>query len=149
MALYSGWLNLDMSEYDPDVPLKDIKTNASETMLNFFLKMDPSKEWTPRDIAEYNGIGGTSPVIVGGPETVAKELQAWVEETGVTGFNVTHAIKYQDMKNFIDFAVPELQKRGLMRTQYDGPTLRENLFGQGQARLADDHPGVKYRKTKV
>lgn len=148
MARYSGWLNLDMSEYDPDVPLKDVKTNASQTMLNFFLKMDPSKEWTPRDIAEYNGIGGTSPVIVGGPEKVADELQAWVEETGVSGFNVTYAIKYQDIKNFIDFAVPELQKRGAMRTEYDGPTLRENLFGKGQTRLADDHPGAKYRRHK-
>ena len=149
MARYSGWAGLDMSTFDPDIPLKHVNTNAGQTMVDLFSKMDPTKEWTPRDIAEYIGIGGTSPVIVGGPETIAKELKAWVDETGIDGFNLGHAVQFQDIKDFVDHVVPELQKRGLMRTAYDGPTLRENLFGKGQARLADDHPGVKYRKTRA
>lgn len=147
MARYSGWTGLDMATFDPDVPLRHVKTNAGQTMVDIFSKMDPDKEWTPRDIAEYIGIGGTSPVIVGGPETVADELASWVEETGIDGFNVAHAVKYQDIKDFTEFIVPELQRRGLMRTSYDGPTLRENLFGAGQSRLADDHPGAAYRDT--
>ncbi|MGO4584620.1 LLM class flavin-dependent oxidoreductase [Arthrobacter sp. 2RAF6] len=147
MARYSGWSGLDMSTFDPDVPLRHVKTNAGQTMVDIFSKMDPDKEWTPRDIAEYIGIGGTSPVIVGGPETVADELASWVEETGIDGFNVSHAVKYQDIKDFTDFVVPELQRRSLMRTGYDGSTLRENLFGAGQARLAEDHPGAVYRDT--
>lgn len=147
MARYSGWSGLDMSTFDPDVPLRHVKTNAGQTMVDIFSKMDPDKEWTPRDIAEYIGIGGTSPVIVGGPETVANELNSWIEETGVDGFNVSHAVKYQDIKDFTDFVVPELQRRGLMRTGYDGATLRENLFGAGRMRLADDHPGAVYRDT--
>ncbi|MBT2515685.1 LLM class flavin-dependent oxidoreductase [Arthrobacter sp. ISL-30] len=145
MARYSGWSGLDMSTFDPDVPLRHVKTNAGQTMVDLFSKMDPEKEWTPRDIAEYIGIGGTSPVIVGGPETVADELAAWMEETGIDGFNVSHAVKYRDIKDFVDFVVPELQNRGLMRTEYEGSTLRENLFGAGQARLAEDHPGTSYR----
>ena len=145
MARYSGWSGLDMSTFDPDVPLRHVKTNAGQTMVDIFSKMDPDKEWTPRDIAEYIGIGGTSPVIVGGPETVADELNSWIEETGVDGFNVSHAVKYQDIKDFTVFVVPELQRRGLMRTGYDGATLRENLFGAGRTRLADDHPGAVYR----
>jgi FMN-dependent oxidoreductase (nitrilotriacetate monooxygenase family) len=145
MARYSGWSGLDMSTFDPDVPLRHVKTNAGQTMVDIFSKMDPDKEWTPRDIAEYIGIGGTSPVIVGGPETVAVELNSWIEETGVDGFNVSHAVKYQDIKDFTVFVVPELQRRGLMRTGYDGATLRENLFGAGRTRLADDHPGAVYR----
>ncbi|MEF9605839.1 LLM class flavin-dependent oxidoreductase, partial [Paracoccus sp. PXZ] len=71
MARYSGWAGLDMDTFEPDVPLKHVKTNAGQTMVDLFSKMDPSKEWTPRDIADYIGIGGTAPVIVGGPETVA------------------------------------------------------------------------------
>lgn len=149
MARYSGWAGLDMSTFDPDVPLKHVKTNAGQTMVDLFSKMDPTKEWTPRDIAEYIGIGGTSPVIVGGPETVAKELQSWVDETGIDGFNLGNAIKFQDIKDFIDNVVPELQSRGLMRTSYDGSTLRENIFGQGHVRLASDHPGAKYHKASA
>lgn len=145
MARYSGWSGLDMAEFDPDVPLKHVKTNAGQTMVDLYSKMDPSKEWTPRDIAEFNGIGAASPVIVGGPETVADELISWIEETGVDGFNLAHATKYRDIKDFTEFVVPELQRRGAMRTSYDGKTLRENVFGTGQARLANDHPGAVYR----
>jgi FMN-dependent oxidoreductase (nitrilotriacetate monooxygenase family) len=147
MARYSGWTGLDMSTFDPDVPLRHVKTNAGQTMVDIFSKMDPDKEWTPRDIAEYIGIGGTSPVIVGGPETVADELTSWMVETGIDGFNVAHAVKYQDIKDFTDYVVPELQRRGAMRTGYEGSTLREHLFGAGQSRLADDHPGAVYRDS--
>ncbi|QXI30574.1 LLM class flavin-dependent oxidoreductase [Pseudomonas vanderleydeniana] len=142
MARYSGWAGLDMSTFDPDVPLRHVKTNAGQTMVDLFSKMDPTKEWTPRDIAEYIGIGGTAPVIVGGPKKVADELVAWVEETGIDGFNLGHAVKFQDIKDFADLVVPELQRRGVMRRGYEGSTLRESLFGAGQSRLADDHPGA-------
>ncbi len=146
MARYSGWTGVDMSSLDPDVPLADLKTNAVQTELDVFTKMDPDKKWTPRDIAEWVGIGGTSPVIVGGPEKVADELESWIRETGVSGFNLAHAVKYQDVKDFIDFVVPVLQRRGLMRTGYgEATTLRENIFGAGQNRVNDDHPAAAYR----
>lgn len=145
MARYSGWTGMDMSQLDPDVPLKDMKIEGTQTMLDVFTKMDPDKVWTPRAIAEYIGIGGTSPVIVGGPKKCADELEAWVNETGIDGFNVAHAVKYQDIKDFTEFVVPELQKRGAMRSAPLGGTLRENLFGEGNAHLPENHPGAKYR----
>lgn len=101
------------------------------------------------DIGEYLAIGGTSPVIVGGPETVVNALLSWVEETGVDGFNLAPAVKFQDIKNFAEYVVPELQRRGLMRTAYEGTTLREHLFGQGHIRLPDDHPATQYRLNLV
>lgn len=146
MARYSGWAGLDMSTFDPDVPLKDVKTNAGQTMINVFSKMDPDKDWTPRDIAEYIGIGGTSPVIVGGPQKCADELISWFEETGVSGFNFANATKFGDISDLVEHVVPELQRRGYMRTDFQGTTLRESLFGEGQARLPEDHPGAKFRE---
>lgn len=145
MARYSGWTGLDMSTFDPDMPLKDVEAKGTATMLTFFQKVDADKAWTPRDIAEYIGIGGTSPVIVGGPETCADELISWVDETGVSGFNIANAAKFQDIKDFTQFVVPELQKRGAMRTSFTGSTLREHLFGEGKARLPEDHPGAAHR----
>jgi FMN-dependent oxidoreductase (nitrilotriacetate monooxygenase family) len=149
MACYSGWTGLDMSQFDPDQPFEDVDTNAGQTMVNFFTKIDPQKRWTPRDIAEYNGIGGTSPVIVGSPQTVADELVSWIEETGADGFNIAHAVKFRDVEDFARFVVPELQARGVMRTAYDGDTFREGLFGAGQNRLAADHPGAAYHRTRT
>ncbi|MDR3083833.1 MAG: NtaA/DmoA family FMN-dependent monooxygenase, partial [Streptomyces sp.] len=147
MARYSGWTGLDMSQFDPDEPFENVQTNAGQTMVDFFTKIDPDKRWTPRDIAAYNGIGGTSPVIVGGPQTVADELVSWIEETGADGFNISHAVKFRDIEDFVRYVVPELQARGVMRTAYDGDTLRENLFGAGQSRLASDHPGAAYHQS--
>lgn len=145
MARFSGWTGMDTSKLEPDVPLKDMKVEGTQTMIDVFTKMDPDKEWTPRDIAEYIGIGGTSPVIVGGPETCADELESWINETGIDGFNIAHAVKYQDIADFAEFVAPELQRRGVMRSAPTGGTLRENLFGAGQTRLADNHPGAAYR----
>lgn len=147
MARYSGWTGLDMAQFDPDQPFEDVETNAGQTMVNFFTKIDPDKRWTPRDIADFNGIGGTSPVIVGGPETVANELISWIEETGVDGFNIAHALKFRDIEDFARYVAPELQARGVMRSSYEGNTLRENLFGAGQPRLAADHPGAAYHQS--
>lgn len=145
MARYSGWTGLDMSQFDPDVPFADVESNAGQTMVNIFTKMDPDKNWTPRDIAEYIGIGGTSPVIVGGPETVAKELAQWRDETGIDGFNIGHALKFKDIADFAEFVVPELQKQGLMKTAHPGGTLRQTLFDTDSPRLRDDHPGAAHR----
>ena len=144
MARYSGWTGLDMSQFDPDVPLKHVKTNAGQTMVDLFSKMDPNKEWTPRDIAEFIGIGGTGPTIVGSPTTVADELTRWMTETGVAGFNLAHAVQYQDIADFIELVVPELQRRGTMWSEYEGSTFREKLYGQGAVRLRDDHPGRRF-----
>jgi long-chain alkane monooxygenase len=144
MARYSGWTGLDMAQFDPDVPLKHVHTTAGQTMVDLFSKMDPDKEWTPRDIADFLGIGGTGPTIVGSPTTVADELTAWMDETGIDGYNLAHAVKYQDIADFIELVVPELQRRGTMWTDYEGSTLREKLYGPGTIRLLDDHPGRRF-----
>lgn len=145
MARYSGWTGMDMAQFDPDMPFESVQTNAAQTMVDFFTKIDPDRKWTPRDIAAYTGIGGTSPVIVGGPETVAEELESWLRETGADGFNIAHAVKFRDLEDFVTHVVPELQARGLMRTSPgdEGTTLRETLFGAGD-RLFADHPGAAH-----
>ena len=53
---------------------------------------------------------------------------------------------YFAAEDFIELVVPELRKRGRYRESYDdGETLRERLFGAGQARLPEVHPGARYR----
>ncbi|MFC7740002.1 hypothetical protein ACFQXA_02070 [Nocardiopsis composta] len=102
----------------------------------------------PRGIAEYIGVGGTGPVVVGSPATVACELQDWMDRTGISGFNIGHALKHKDIADFIELVVPELQRRELVWSDYDGSTLREKLYGPGAVRLRDDHPGAAYRAKR-
>lgn len=146
LTLYGGWSGLDLSEYGPDTPLKYVETEAVRSAVETFSSADPDREWTPREIAKWVGIGGMGPVVVGSPATVADEMERWVAEADVDGFNLAYAITPGTFTDIVDHLVPELQRRGLLRTSYESDTLRENLQGPGRRRLSADHVGARYRR---
>ncbi|MDU6139089.1 LLM class flavin-dependent oxidoreductase, partial [Bradyrhizobium sp.] len=131
LALLSGWTGIDFGQYQPDQVLKHLHTNAIQSAVETFSSADPSREWTVQGIAEWVGIGGFGPLLVGGPQTVADELQAWVEETDVDGFNLAYAVTHETFTDVVELLVPELQKRGAYKRDYTAGTLREKLFNQG------------------
>ena len=145
LALLSGWTGIDFSSYAPDQKLEYIETNAIRTLVHGFTEADPSRQWTMRDLATYVGIGGAGPVIVGDYAQVADQLEIWLA-AGVDGFNLAYGITPGSFEDFIDGVVPILQARGLMQTEYAPGTYREKLYGAGQARLLQDHPGTRYRR---
>ncbi|SAL73749.1 nitrilotriacetate monooxygenase component A [Caballeronia udeis] len=65
--------------------------------------------------------------IVGTPESITDQLQEWFEEEGADGFNIMSPWLPGGLTEFAELVVPELQRRGLFRTEYEGTTLRENL----------------------
>ena len=71
-------------------------------------------------------------------EDIADMMEEWVNEGGCDGFNIMPPIFPGGLEDFIDLVVPELQRRGLYRTKYEGTTLRENL---GLSRPAWPSPG--------
>jgi len=83
------------------------------------------------------------PLVVGEPTRVVDELERWVDETGIDGINLVPIYQPGSFTDFIELVVPELQRRGRMRTGYDGTTLRENLLGTGHRRLLPDHPAYR------
>lgn len=143
-ALYGGWSGLDLSEFDPNEPLKYVDTDAARSALSIFTIADPDRQWTPTDIAQYLGIGGIGPVIVGSPTTVADELERWVEVADVDGFNIAYAVTPGSFEDVVDLVVPELQQRGRVWNEYPEGTLRERLTGGGP-RLPEGHPATAYR----
>jgi alkanesulfonate monooxygenase len=54
-------------------------------------------------------------------------MQAWIDEDGSDGFNILFPYLPAGLDDMVDRVVPELQRRGLFRTEYEGATLRENL----------------------
>ena len=81
---------------------------------------------------------------VGTPEMVADVFEDWINIADVDGFNVAYVSNPGSYEDVVDLLVPELQRRGLMQTEYSvtGGTLRENLLRQpGQAHLREDHYG--------
>jgi FMN-dependent oxidoreductase (nitrilotriacetate monooxygenase family) len=147
-TLISGWTGIDFGQFGPDEPLRHRHTNAVQSAVETFTTIDPDKVWSVREMADWVGIGGFGPVFVGSPETVADLLQEWVEDTDVDGFNLAYAVTPESFEDAVDLLVPELQKRGVYKTDYRKGTLREKLFGTG-ARLAAPHPGAGYRNLSV
>jgi long-chain alkane monooxygenase len=90
-------------------------------------------------------LGGRYPAIVGTPAQVADELQAWVEETGVDGFNLSRTVVPESYEDFIDLVVPELQNRGLYKTAYGEGTFRNKLFAEGDL-LPGRHAAASFRR---
>jgi long-chain alkane monooxygenase len=147
LALLSGWTGIDFAEYGPDQKLRYIETNAIRTIVHGFTSADPSREWTMRDLATYVGIGGAGPVLAGAYEQIADQLEQWLA-VGVDGFNLAYGITPGSFVDFIDGVVPILQHRGLMQREYAPGTLREKLYGEGQRKLPESHPGARHRDLR-
>lgn len=84
--------------------------------------------------------------VAGTPTGVADTIERWLDEDDIDGINLRQYLSFETARDFIELVVPELRRRGRFRQTYrDGETLRERLFGAGQARLPDDHFGARYR----
>jgi FMN-dependent oxidoreductase (nitrilotriacetate monooxygenase family) len=99
---------------------------------------------TRRKLIEQYALGGRYPAVVGDAVQVADELQRWVDETGIDGFNLTRTVVPECFEDFIDIVVPELQNRGLHKTAYTEGSLRHKLFGAGD-RLPQCHVAARFR----
>jgi len=146
LALLSGWTGVDFSRYPLDATIEYMENDAGRSALASFSKADPDRKWTVREAAEFIGLGGRGPVIAGAPAQVADELEAWVDETGIDGFNLAYAVSPGSYEDVVRWIVPELQRRGRYRQEYAAGGLRHKLFGQGD-RLAESHPGKRVRIT--
>jgi len=89
----------------------------------------------PNDHAYYLGMTG-----LGAPPTVADRLEEWFATEACDGFVLAATHVPGAYEDFVHLVVPELQRRGLFRREYAGPTLRENL-GLPRARRGDWLPG--------
>ena len=148
LVLLSGWTGVDFSKFALDATIDYIDTQAGRSALASLSAADPSKTWTVGEAALFIGLGGRGPVIVGDPAQVADQLEAWMDATGVDGFNLAFAVAHDSMRDVVELIVPEPQRRGRYRTQYPGGTLRAQLFGAGP-HLPLEHAGRQVRIDPV
>jgi FMN-dependent oxidoreductase (nitrilotriacetate monooxygenase family) len=144
LALFGGWTGVDLADLDPDEPLRYVETDANRSALASFTTASPERVWTVRELAAEIGIGGRGPVVTGSPGEVADELERWVDEADVDGFNLAYVTTPGTFVDFAKFVVPELRRRGRVPEHVSRSTLRERLGGGGPL-LPADHPGAAYR----
>ncbi|CAN8106551.1 unnamed protein product [Discula destructiva] len=128
IASLSVLLGADASGFDPDGPLpKELpETNASKTGREQVARLAEEEGLTVRQLAgRYGGFAGLA--FVGTPESISDEMETWLTEEGADGFTVCFPYLPQGLDDVCERLVPELQRRGLFRKEYEGTTLREHL----------------------
>ncbi|MBB3214499.1 FMN-dependent oxidoreductase (nitrilotriacetate monooxygenase family) [Herbaspirillum sp. Sphag1AN] len=142
LAHFSSGTGIDFSKYELDEPIRQVKTNSIESLVKTVT--NPELNWTKRKLLRQLELGGRYLTIVGSPQEVADELEGWIRETDIDGFNLTRTVTPESYEDFIDLVIPELQTRGSYKHDYAPGSLREKLF-HGDAYLPSRHIGATYR----
>ncbi|WP_275630337.1 LLM class flavin-dependent oxidoreductase [Pseudomonas sp. 273] len=141
LAHFASSTGIDFSRYGLDEPIRYEKNNAIESATKALTVA--RTDATVRGLLEQLALGGRYVTLVGDPLQVADELQGWIADTGLDGFNLTRTVTPESYADFIDLVIPELQSRGAYKTAYAPGTLRDKLFGQ--PRLPARHTGARHR----
>src|SRR5699024_12622133 len=133
---------IDFSKYNPDQYIEEMDTDAVQGNLNMYAK-DPHKKWTLREAIINHGLGNGTVKFIGTPEQIANKIEQWAEEGDVDGFNIAQTYSLNTFREFVDHVIPALQERGIYRKEYEGNTLRENMFGKGNDNLPNNDTAKK------
>jgi alkanesulfonate monooxygenase SsuD/methylene tetrahydromethanopterin reductase-like flavin-dependent oxidoreductase (luciferase family) len=133
--------NRDLSDHDPDGPLPAIDPDVSANHIargraSVRQHRDPvatAREW--RERAEAGNLSTRELIIevtgrqtfIGTPATVADSINDLVQNDAADGFILVPHVTPDGLDEFADTVVPLLQERGVFRTDYTGPTLRDHL----------------------
>ncbi|MEO2182502.1 MAG: LLM class flavin-dependent oxidoreductase, partial [bacterium] len=139
LALMSGWTGIDLSKFGLDERAENLSSQALQSAL----KSLGSR--TVRDWADFLAVGGGATIISGSPITVVDQMAQWLEEADIDGFNVAYTVLPECFENIVEMVVPEMQARGLYKTEYAEGSMRQKLFGRGD-RLNADHPAAAFRR---
>ena len=120
-------LGTDASQFELDAPLPPIPpSNASQSGRQSLVDLAAREALTVRQLAQrMGGYGGLT--MVGTAASIADQMEERLLTGACDGFNVMFPFLPAGLDDFVDKVVPELQRRGLFRREYEGVTLRENL----------------------
>ena len=128
LQLLTKRLEWDLTGCDVDEPLPALpldKINSSRATL--MVELGKRNGYTVRDL--YRHIAGARGhcQIIGTTKEIADMMEEWVTTRACDGFNVMPPVFPGSLVDFVEMVIPELQRRGIYRTCYEGTTLRANL----------------------
>lgn len=128
LAQLSSMLDHELTEADLDGPLPpvDAGTEGNQSRKQLVLDLSAREGLTVRQLIERLAGGRGHRVFAGTATQVADQIQEWFEQGAADGFNVMPPTLPGGLDDFVDLVVPELQRRGLFRTDYTGETLRDH-----------------------
>jgi FMN-dependent oxidoreductase (nitrilotriacetate monooxygenase family) len=124
----SAYFGMDLSKYPLDGPVPEpTHTNQEVGRVKVMMDLARRENMTIRQL--YKRVIGQRAhrVIIGTPTDIADGLEQWFSGGAADGFNIMPLTFPRGLIEFVDLVIPELQRRGLFRIEYEGRTLRENL----------------------
>jgi N-acetyl-S-(2-succino)cysteine monooxygenase len=118
----SAAFGFDLSGYPLDGPLPELPETESGKGVQSVLTEMARRQLYKHIIGSFG-----HRTLIGGPQTIADQLESWFHERAADGYNIMFPYLPGGMERFVDLVVPELRRRGLFREEYEGTTLRENL----------------------
>jgi FMN-dependent oxidoreductase (nitrilotriacetate monooxygenase family) len=138
IAFVEGVWGRDLSGYDPDGPLPDLEPDLGEGVSQGRAQFRGdrgavARQW--RELAEQRNLSIRDLVIevtgrqtfVGTPRSVADQIDEFVQTDAADGFIFVPHVTPGGLDDLVDQVVPLLQDKGVFRTDYTGPTLRDHL----------------------
>jgi alkanesulfonate monooxygenase SsuD/methylene tetrahydromethanopterin reductase-like flavin-dependent oxidoreductase (luciferase family) len=118
----------DVSDYPLDGPLPELpEPENGKGRWRQLTALARRENLTIRQLfLRFNAVRGHR-VVLGTPSDIANQIQDWFERGAADGFNLIPPLLPSSLDEFVDLVIPELQRRGLFRTEYTGSTLREHL----------------------
>ncbi|QDP41641.1 LLM class flavin-dependent oxidoreductase [Radiobacillus deserti] len=145
-AQYGGSSGYDLSEYENKEEVFTYKHTEHGQSRAAYLTKHLGNQLKVKDVLERFESLDRHTILVGNPVEVADAIEIQFKESGVDGFNLAHLVTPGSLEDFVELVVPELQRRGIYKTEYTKGTFREKIFQEEDGRLALDHPGSAYRK---
>jgi len=128
LAWISGHFGLDFSRFSLDDIVQNIEVPGIQGLFESIIYAKGGAPVTVREAALIYAEGMGMPRLVGTAQDIADQLEVFMDAGGADGFMLAATHTPGCFEEFVDFVVPELQKRGRLRTRYGGATLRENLL---------------------
>jgi FMN-dependent oxidoreductase (nitrilotriacetate monooxygenase family) len=117
----------DLSGHDLDGPVPEPPDPRIKSMAAKLLALARRDNLTIRQLYATITPGFGGRCLIGTPNDIVDDMQAWVEAGAADGFNLCPPVLPLGLDQFVELVLPELRARGMFRTEYAGPTLRENL----------------------
>lgn len=125
------FIRQDCHSWDLDQPLPPLppvdEFTGPKGRYQTVLEIINDKNPTLRELLGYLSAGGGHLTLIGTPTDIVDEMERWFDTGVADGFNLMPPVFPNSLEDFVNYIVPELQKRGIYRVKYEGTTFRENL----------------------
>nr|WP_298412644.1 LLM class flavin-dependent oxidoreductase [uncultured Halomonas sp.] len=125
------FIEQDCSDWELDAPVPELppltEFTGPQGRYSTILRIIETENPTLRELLGRLAAGGGHCTMIGTPESIADEMERWFREGGADGFNLMPPSLPSGIEDFVDHVIPELQRRGLFREEYETTTLRGHL----------------------